>query len=167
MQGAVASIAQNTVTVTTKAGPTKVDITPSTRTFQNSTAQLSDVTVGSCVSISRAAPAPGGVPGPAASVTISVASNGKCGQSSGPKSSAGAVTAVNGLNVSVADTPGAPTVIPVNDKTKYVKRDATSALAITTGSCLQAVGTDVNAGVLQVLTATVSAPPPAGCPGVK
>lgn len=168
MQGAVASIAQNTVTVTTKAGPTKVDITPSTRVYQDTTAQLNAVSVGSCVTVRHAPAAPGGPPGPASSVTISVVpANGKCSQWNDPKTSAGAVTAINGPTVSVADSAGAATAIPVNDKTTYIKRDNTSALVITPGSCLNASGTQVNAGVLQAGGAIVSAPPAKGCPGVK
>ena len=120
----MASIAQSTVTVTTKTGPSKVDITPSTRISQDTPAQLSDVTVGSCVAISHAGRSAGGPPGPARAITVvPPASNGKCGQSSDAKSSSGAVTAVNGPAVSVADTTGAPTTIPVNDKTIYIKRD--------------------------------------------
>ncbi|WP_179466502.1 hypothetical protein [Mycolicibacterium vinylchloridicum] len=169
MQGAVAAIAQNNVTVTTKTGPSKVDILPTTKVLQDTPGQLSDITSGSCVAIKRAAAAPGGPPGPAANVTISAApTNGKCWQSSDPKASSGAVTAVNGQTVLVADTTGAPTAIPVNDKTRYVKRATTTALAITQGSCMIASGTQVNADVLQAISVTVSAAPVAGvCPGVK
>ncbi|SBS77814.1 hypothetical protein MHPYR_490027 [uncultured Mycobacterium sp.] len=164
----MASIAQSTVTVTTKTGPTTVDITPATKVFQDTIVRLDAVTVGSCVTIKHAAVAPGGPPAPAGSVTIDTpASNGECAQFTDAKTSAGAVTAINGQTVSVADTTEAPTAIPVNDKTMYIKRDSASALVITPGSCLRAQGTQANGGVLQVGGAIVSGPPPGGCPGVK
>ncbi|GAY16374.1 hypothetical protein MSZK_31000 [Mycobacterium sp. shizuoka-1] len=169
MQGAVASIAQSTVTVTTKTGPSRVDITAATKVSQVTPVDLRAVVVGSCVAISHGVSAPGAPPAPANTITVSTApASGKCKQFHDEKTATGAVTAVNGPSVLVADTDGAPTTVPVGDKTKFQRRDNTSALAITPGSCLKASGTQVNDGVLQVVSATVSTPPaPGKCPGVK
>jgi hypothetical protein len=170
VQGAVASISQITVTVTTKTGPTKVDITAATKIAQFTPVALDAVTVGGCVVIKHAAAPAGAPPAPATTVTVSaVPASGKCAQANDDKTSTGAVTAINGPTVLVADTSGAPTAVPVNEKTRYIKRVNTSALAITPGSCVRASGTEVNAGVLQSTSVTVSVPPPAPgvCTGVK
>lgn len=79
----------------------------------------------------------------------------------------GAITSVDGAAVSVADSAGAPIAVPVNEKTQYLRQAAVSAVDITQGACLTAVGTLDPGGTLQATTATVGMPAASGvCPGV-
>ena len=70
-----------------------------------------------------------------------------------------------GQMVSVATSPAAPTAIPVDQKTRYIKRTSMSALIITGGACLSAVGTVDPGGAMQALTATVVPSANGSCPG--
>jgi len=77
----------------------------------------------------------------------------------------GTVTSVNGQTVMVANSSAAPTAVPVNNETSYFRQASTSALVITQGACLSAVGTLDPSGALQATTATVGPLANGSCPG--
>ncbi len=114
----------------------------------------------------RQAPAaPGKPPAPAKSITISEATNGKCPQSSAGAVVRGSVTSINVPTVSVSTSSAPPTAIPVDPKTEYLKQTSESALIITPGVCLSAVGTVDPGGALQSNSATVGPAVNGACPG--
>jgi len=134
---------------------------------QISPAQLTDLTVGSCVAVVRQpAPAPGAPPAPAKSITISASSNGSCPENSSDKAFSGKVSSVNGQTVAVQTSPEAPTSITVDPATTYTKRTQVTALAITPGACLSAAGMLDPRGTLEAKTATINPLDTKGnCPG--
>ena len=163
-QGRVNSVSGSTVALGAKSGPTAVAITSSTRVSQVSIAKLTDVATGSCVDVRKAAAAkgappatsaPAAPPAPATRITVSAAPSGKCAQSSGDTFVTGAVTSVSGNSISVENAPAA---IPFDQQTTYFKKVDVSALAITQGACLTAVGTLDPGGVLKALSATIGLP---------
>jgi hypothetical protein len=166
VQGKVDSVTGTTVSLTAKAGPTKVIVAASTRVAEISPAQLLDVTNGSCVDVNRPAAAPGKPALPARSIVISAPpASGNCPQSAGTPLR-GTVASVNGQTVSVTTATGTPpTAIAVDPKTQYLKRTATSALVITQGVCMTASGAVDPSGALQATSVSVGPPPKKDCPG--
>ena len=79
VEGLVESVSGDTIALRTRTGSATVDFSPSTRVVEQTPAQLTDVTPGSCVNV-RATPQ--SAPPPAAitaqSVTITPAIDGKC-----------------------------------------------------------------------------------------
>ena len=166
--GRVDSVSDNSITISAKEGPTNVALSKSTRIFRNSPALLTDISVGTCVDIAHRAAEPGSSQPPARRITITGTSDGRpCRQGSSATGMRGAVTSIEGPTVSVAYSPEAPTAVPVNEKTQYLRQAAVTAQDITQGACLTAVGTLEPGGTLQATTATVGMPPASGvCPGV-
>ncbi|OBA81351.1 hypothetical protein A9W99_14265 [Mycobacterium sp. 1164966.3] len=167
--------------VTQKSGNATVNFTGSTKVTEVSTAALTDVTPGSCVSIRSAHGSHGGKPITAATVRVSQAVDGKCptGKESAPDSTttapsspsptpspstpsgkkpdvAGTVASVSGntINVTGTDANGNPsqTAVMVDDKTRYTKRAPADTQAIAQGKCMTAKGTKDSAGALQATT---------------
>jgi hypothetical protein len=166
-QGKVDTLAGSTVMMAAKEDPKRVAILPNTKVLQLSPGQLVDVKPGSCVDVRRAAPAPGGPPGPAKTITVSAASNGKCPEAIADNAVRGMVASVNGQTVSVSNSSQPePTAVTADPGTKYTRQASVSALAITPGACLSAVGTLDPGGVLQAASATVGPPVNGVCPGV-
>jgi hypothetical protein len=167
-QGRVDTLAGSTVMMAAKEDPKRVAILPNTKVLQLSPGQLVDVKPGSCVDVRRAAPAPGGPPGPAKTITVSAAeSNGKCSEAIADNAVRGTIASVNGQTVSVSNSSQPePTAVTVDPGTKYTRQASVSALAITPGACLSAVGTLDSGGVLQAASATVGSPVNGVCPGV-
>jgi hypothetical protein len=167
-QGRVDGLAGSTVMMAAKEDPKRVAILPNTKVLQLTPGQLVDVKPGSCVNVRRAAPAADGAPGPATTITISEAApNGICPEAIADNAVRGAVASVNGQTVSVSNTSQPePTAVTVDPGTQYTRQASVSALAITPGACLSAVGTLDPGGVLQAASATIGPPVNGVCPGV-
>ncbi|MGF2947360.1 DUF5666 domain-containing protein [Mycobacterium sp. Lab-001] len=177
VSGLVASVAGNAIQVTQKDDSNAtVDYTPTTKITETTSAALTDVTTGSCVSVWPAkaeAEAEAGQPVKAASVRVKPAVDGKCppgpkpaaaSSSPAPSGSAapppaepmrirGTVASVanNTINVTTNDAAGNPlqTAVTVDDKTTYTKQAEVTLDAITAGKCIKARGTEDSAGKLQ------------------
>jgi hypothetical protein len=173
-------VAGNAAQVTQQNGNATVDFNGSTRVTEVTPAALTDVTVGSCVSVRPQEEGHGAQPITAASVRVSPAVDGKCpqakdaGPGSGPGSTPpapsgspttapakrsvvqGAVASVAGntINVTTTDASGnaTKTAVTVSDKTKYTKRAAANTQAISAGKCMTAKGTQDGGGALQATT---------------
>ena len=182
VSGLIASVSGNSAQVTQKSGNATVNFTGSTKVTEVSTATLTDVTPGSCVSVRSAHGSHGGKPVTAATVRVSPAVDGKCptGKQSAPDSTttppsspttptsspstppgrksdvAGTVASVSGntINVTSTDANGNPsqTAVTVDDKTKYTKRTPADTQAIAAGKCMTAKGTKDSGGALQATT---------------
>jgi hypothetical protein len=165
--GQVASVSGNAVQVSENSGTATVDLSPSAKVTEYTTAQLTDIAAGNCVTVvAKPAPAPGG-PATAISVQVSPpAGDGKCPQ---PKPAAagspdapapdkpfpavGTVASVEGNNIKVADIDanGNPsqTEVTVTDKTQYTKGVPATSQAVAQGKCITARGTIDGGGTLQ------------------
>ncbi|HEU4361535.1 MAG TPA: DUF5666 domain-containing protein [Mycobacterium sp.] len=179
--GPVASVSGNTFQVTAADGPATVQLTDSTTVSEAVPAQLSDVTVGSCIT---AAPTPESAPADSGAITakwvmVSTAVGGKCPQRGGqggtpPPAPAqhrgvrGVVNAVAGSTVTVtrtdADGNTSPATVTTTDATHYRKRVTAGPQAITQGKCAAARGANDANGVLQATNVTVWTSTEGGCP---
>jgi Domain of unknown function (DUF5666) len=164
VEGLVESVSGNVIQLRTRTGSATVDFTPSTRVVEQTPAQLTDVTPGSCVNV-RATPQ--SAPPPAAitaqAVTITSATDGKCPP---PAGFYGTVTSVSGNTIVVNGMgTGGPTStnVTVADSTTYNKQTASSSQAIEHGRCMGAQGTN-SGGALQAMTIALQACPPMGRP---
>lgn len=174
--GPITSVTGNTFEVAQSSGSTTVEVTESTTISEAVPAQLSDVTVGSCV---KAGPTPDSAPADSGAitakwVTVSPTVDGKCPQrpaSSPPAPQPaqhhirGVVNSVAGNTVTVtrADGSGNATVT-VTDATHYRKRVASGIQAITQGKCAVARGASQSSGVLQAAKVVVWASNDGNCP---
>lgn len=171
VSGLIASVAGNAIHVTQNENDnTTVEFTPSTKVTEVTTAALTDVTAGSCITVQPAHEgSSGGQAVTAASVHVSAPVNGKCPQSkeSAPGSSStapsgapakraaieGAIASVvdNTIEVTSTDASGTSTqtAVTVNNKTRYMKEAAATSQAITPGKCIAARGTKDSSGTLQ------------------
>jgi Domain of unknown function (DUF5666) len=167
VEGLVESVSGNTIQLRTRTGSATVGFSPSTRVFEVTGAQLTDVTPGSCVNV-RATPqsAPPGTGGAitAQAVTITPATDGKCPP---PAGFYGTVTSVSGNTIAVtgigAGGPATPTNVTVTNATSYNKQAPTNDQAIAHGRCMGAQGTNSD-GVLQAMMISLQACPPMGHP---
>lgn len=181
VEGMVSSVSGNTIHLRLRDGTATVNFSPTTTVTEVSSAQLTDVTVGSCVDVEptpETAQAAGGVT--AQSVTISPAVDGKCppaptAASTPPPASPGApaenpahygmVSSVSGNTITLTNSGGKSpqTNVTVIDTTTYVKQLPSNTQAITQGKCLAAQGPD-EGGVVQATTIELQACPPMGRP---
>lgn len=181
VEGMVSSLSGNTIHLRLRTGTATVNFSPSTTVIEVSSAQLTDVTVGSCADVEptpETAQAPSGVT--AQSVTISPAVDGKCpppptAASTPSPTSPGAphensgvygmVGSVSGNAITLTTTGGKlpQTTVTVTDTTTYVKQLPSNTQAITQGKCLAAQGPDEGGGV-QATTIELQACPPMGRP---
>lgn len=178
--GSIASVAGNTFQVTEAGGTATVQFTDSTTVSEAVPAELSDVTVGSCI---MAAPAPESAPADSGTITakwvmVGTAVGGKCpgrpANSPPPAAPAqhrgvrGVVDSVAGSTVTVtrtdADGNTSPATVTVTDATHYRKRVPASPQAIIPGRCAAARGANDNNGVLQATNVTVWASGDGHCP---
>lgn len=160
MAGLIASVNNNTLTVTDNNVTSTIGFSPSTKISELTPASLTDATVGSCVTVraARGDNASGGAM-TAAAVTISAAKNGQCfanikpaaaGSPVGHGEVRGTVTSVgNGsLVVTPADS-STPATVTLTGATTYAKRATATIQAITQGKCATARGTTDSSGTLQ------------------
>jgi hypothetical protein len=165
VEGLVESVSGNAIQLRTRTGAATVDFTPSTRVFEVTPAQLTDVTPGSCINV-RATPqsAPTGAAITAQSVTITPAIDGKCPP---PAGFYGTVTSVSGNTIAVnsmgAGGQTTPTNVTVTNTTSYSKQAVSNDQAIEHGKCMGAHGTN-SGGVLQATTVSLEPCPPMGRP---
>ena len=161
VEGLVESVAGNAIQLRTRTGSATVDFSPSTRVVEQTPAELTDVTPGSCINV-RATPQ--SAPPPAAitaqSVTITPAIDGKCPP---PAGFYGTVTSVSDNTIAVSGLGPAPTNVTVADSTTYNKQTPSSSDAIANGKCMGAQGTNSD-GALQAMTIALQACPPMGGP---
>jgi hypothetical protein len=155
------------VTQQKKGTAATVDFTTSTKVSEVTSAGLTDVTAGSCVTVRPTRDnAPNGGTITAASVRVSPADNGSCPQPAQPQPNSGVqgtVASVAGNTITI-NTTSTPQTVTVSDKTKYTKEAAANSQAIAQGKCLQAQGTDNN-GALQATTIRVQQAADGKCPG--
>jgi Domain of unknown function (DUF5666) len=184
VKGQIDSVSGSTIQVSQRSGSTTVDFTPSTKVSELASAQLTDITTGSCVSVhpDRHSDSPGGNAITARSVWISTVVDGKCLE---PKQPAGAATpppgspaphhqtsgqvasvAGNTITVNSTDPSGnsSQTTVTVTDTTKYTKTTATDAQAIAQGKCIVAQGTNDGSGALQATAITIQQGDNGQCP---
>ena len=161
VEGLVESVSGGTIALRTRTGSATVDFSPHTRVVEQTPAQLTDVTPGSCINV-RATPQ--SAPPPAAitaqSVTITPAVDGKCPP---PAGYYGTVNSVSGNTIAVSGLGPTPTNVTVADSTTYAKQTPSSSDAIANGKCMGAQGTN-DGGALQAMTIALQACPPMGRP---
>lgn len=172
IEGLVRSVSGNTIQLTQRdrTGAT-VDFSPQTMVTELGSAQLSDVTHGSCVNVKAAAgSAPPGGSITAESVEISPAFAGKCPPPAVPPSGPGSgvsgmVDSVKGDTIAVTGTDptgkATHTNVTATNTTTYTKHAPTNAQAIQNGKCMAAQGT-LSGGVLQATTIDLEPCPPMG-----
>jgi Domain of unknown function (DUF5666) len=178
VNGLIDSVSGSTIQVSAKSGPTTVDFTPSTAVSEITPAQLTDVTAGSCVSVSpdHHGGAPEGGAINARSIRISAAVDGTCPAPAHPAGGGshhqapprGQVASVTGNTITLnsTDAQGNPSPLTVNvtDTTKYSKSTTTDAHAIAQGKCIAAHGTRDSGGALQATTISVQQADNGNCP---
>jgi hypothetical protein len=167
VNGMIASVSGDAIQVTQRSGNATVDFTPSTKITETTPAQLTDVTVGSCVAAHPTRDtADNGGSITAQFVRISPAVDGKCQEPKHPASGnakhrlvSGTVASVAGNTISVnatdADGNNSPANVTVTDTTKYTKQTATDAQALGQGKCVAARGTKDDSGTLQATSISV------------
>jgi hypothetical protein len=169
VNGLIASVSGNAIQVTQTTGPATVDFTPSTKITEVTPAQLTDVTVGSCVAVHPTRDS-AGTSGTitARSVRVTPAVDGKCPEPKHHAGVSGTVASVssNTITVNDADANGntSGTNVTVTDTTKYTKQAATDAQALTQGQCIAARGTKDDSGTLQATSISVQSADNGGCP---
>jgi Domain of unknown function (DUF5666) len=173
VEGLVRSVSGTTIQLTQRdRTAATVDFTPTTMVTELTSAQLSDVTPGSCVDV-KAVPgsAPPGGAITAQSIEISPALGGKCpppaGQPSSQPAAFGTVASVTGNAFTVTGTDptgrSTHTNVTVSSTTTYIKHAPTNAQAIQQGKCMAAQGINTG-GMLQAATIDLEPCPPMGRP---
>jgi hypothetical protein len=173
VSGLIASVAGNAAQVNQQSGTATVDFTDSTKVTEVTSATLTDVAAGSCVSVRSK---DGNQT--ATSVRISPAAGGNCAPAKGPAPSGtpttgpgkhapvqGTVASVAGNTITINTAAGAPQTVTVTDKTKYTKEAAATSQAIAAGKCITAKGGE-NGGVLQATTISLRPANNGKCPEV-
>ncbi len=156
VHGLIASVSGNAVQVTETTGTATVDVSPSTKVTEYTTARLTDIAAGNCVNVfATPAAAPGG-PVTANSVQLTLqGGDGKCPhpKNAQPRRVIGTVASVAGdtINVAVTDANGNPseTHVTVADTTRYSKAASATSQAIAQGKCITGLGTKDGGGTLQ------------------
>ena len=174
VRGLIASVSGNAVQVTEPTGTATVNVSPSAKVTEYTSAQVTDVAVGNCVRvIAKPAPPPGG---PATAIAVQLnppGGDGKCPQpkpagagspgAPGPDQpflATGTVASVDGNDVKVADIDAngnpAQTEVTVTDKTEYNKGVPANSQAVAQGKCITALGTINKGGTLQAALVTLT-----------
>ena len=170
VSGLIASVSGNAVQVNQKSGTATVDINGSTQIAQITTAQLTDVTPGSCVTARLPHDSAQGAP--ARHVMIAPATNGGCNAPRNGHAAVvrGTVASVNGDTVVVNVNQNGSTSqanLTVDNNTTYTKRASATSAAITQGECLAARGTNDTSGALQATNVTVAPAQNGSCHGAR
>ena len=166
----IASVSGNTIQVNQKNGSATVDVNESTQIAQITTAQLTDVTPGSCVTARLPHDSAQGAP--ARHVIIAPATNGDCNAPRNGNAAVvrGTVAWVNGNTVVVNVNQNGSTSqanLTVDNNTTYMKRTSATSAAITQGECLAARGTNDTNGALQATSVTVAPAQNGSCRGAR
>jgi hypothetical protein len=149
--------------VNQRNGTATVDVTPSTTVAELTSAQLTDVTAGSCVAVRPTHDGgSGGAQVTARNVVIGTAPSGTCTAPQHARAGAvrGTVASVNGntVVVNVTDQSGSTSQanVAIDNTTTYEKRALATPAAITQGKCLAARGSNDSSGSLQATAVTVT-----------
>ncbi|MCV7178684.1 DUF5666 domain-containing protein [Mycolicibacterium sphagni] len=184
--GLITSVTGNTLVVAQNNASATVGFSSATKVSEVTPAALTDVTVGSCVSVR---PARGTAAGQdssvtAASVLISAPRDGQCftggrqsagspsaqapGGPSGHQGLRGTVTSVGGNTLAVTTSGGtSPTTVDLSDSTTYAKRAPASAQEIAQGKCVTARGNTDGGGTLQADMISLRPADNGSCPSMK
>ncbi|BBZ39113.1 DUF5666 domain-containing protein [Mycobacterium conspicuum] len=162
VEGLVQSVSGGVIALRTRSGSATVDFSPQTRVVEQTPAELTDVTPGSCINV-RATPQSARPPAAitAQSVTITPAVDG--GECPPPAGYYGTVTSISGNTIAVNGLGPTPTTVTVTDSTTYNKQTPSSSDAIANGKCMGAQGSN-EGGALQAMTIALQACPPMGRP---
>ncbi len=168
VEGLVGSVSGNTIQLTQRdTTAATVDFSPKTMVTELTSAQLTDVTPGSCADVQTgpASVPPGGAI-TAQSVTISPSEGGRCPPPQGP-GVYGTVASATGNTIAITGTDPAGktthTNVTVTNTTTYTKHAVTNTQAIQQGKCMAAQGTN-SGGALQAATIDLEPCPPMGRP---
>ncbi|BBZ78643.1 hypothetical protein MANY_39800 [Mycolicibacterium anyangense] len=182
--GLIESVSGTTASVQKRDGTVTVGFSASTKVWETDPAAVTDVTVGSCVSVR---PEHGGAPGPNGSLTAAVvqivpAKNSGCFVSAQPSTASapasgspgptgpvrGTVSSIGGnsliINASGAPT---PTTVALASNTTYAKRVPANIQAIAQGKCITARGTTDSSGTLQADMIALHPADNGKCPGSR
>ncbi|BBX07934.1 DUF5666 domain-containing protein [Mycolicibacterium aichiense] len=168
VSGLITSVNGGTLAVSDKSVTSNVGFTSATKVSELTPAAVTDVTVGSCVSVR---PARGSSPAPdgsvaAAAISVSAPRDGHCfagarqqagstastppGGPAGHGDLRGTVASVSGGTLVVTVAGGTtPTNVTLSATTTYTKRAAADVQAIAQGMCVTARGTKDASGTLQ------------------
>jgi hypothetical protein len=158
VSGLIASVSGDSVQVNQAGGTATVNVSATTKITEYTTAQLTDIAAGSCVSAVSAPqspPAPGGAVTAKSVKLVPQVSDGKCPQpkNAQPGAVIGTVASVAGntIKVNVTDGNGNPaeTDVTFTDTTQYTREASATPQAIAQGKCLSALGTKDGGGTLQ------------------
>ncbi|MCV7343201.1 DUF5666 domain-containing protein [Mycolicibacterium rhodesiae] len=187
VSGLITSVNGDTLAVSDKNVASNVGFTSATKVSEVTPAALTDVTVGSCVSVR---PARGTSPAPdgsvtAAAISISAPRDGQCyagarqqagsaaptppgGPAGHGGGTRGTVASISGgtLVVTVAGS-NTPTTVTVSNTTTYTKRAAADIQAIAQGKCVTARGTKDASGTLQASMIGLRPANNGGCPSMN
>jgi hypothetical protein len=150
-------VSGTTITLTGANGPATVDVTPSTRVRELTSAALTDLTAGQCVAIRPTKDSAGSASVTAAAVLFGPADNGQCappGRRQG-HGVIGTVASVGGNAITVTTSDNSPATVTVTADTRYAKRTMADPSAIVAGLCLMAQGTKAGDGSLQATSVNV------------
>jgi hypothetical protein len=150
-------VSGTTITLTGANGPATVDVTPSTRVRELTSAALTDLTAGQCVAIRPTKDSAGSASVTAAAVLFGPADNGQCappGRRQG-HGVIGTVASVGGNAITVTTSDNSPATVTVTADTRYAKRTTADPSAIVAGLCLMAQGTKAGDGSLQATSVNV------------
>lgn len=174
--GLIASVSGSAIQVTqSNNASATVDFTNATNVTEIVSAQLTDVTAGSCIAVRPTRDSAQGGAVTAQTVLVSPANNGNCaapqasqGGRGGPNRHGvrGAVASVNG-NTIVVTTGGNQTNVTVTPTTTYAKRAASNTQAIAGGKCISARGTKDSGGTLQATAINLRPADNGNCPGAR
>jgi Domain of unknown function (DUF5666) len=166
VNGMIASVSGDAIQVTQQSGNATVDFSPSTKISEVTPAQLTDVTVGSCVAVHPIRDSADSGAITAQFVRVSPAVDGKCQEPKHPaganakhRAVSGTVASVAGntmtINATDADGNSSQSNVTVTDTTKYTKQTGTDAQALGQGKCIAARGTKDDSGTLQATAISV------------
>jgi hypothetical protein len=181
--GLITSVTGNTLAVSDNNVTSTVGFSSATKVSEMTPAALTDITVGSCVSVRPArgaAPASDGSVA-AAAIVVSAPRDGQCftggRQPAGSRTAPGGHASHGGIRGTVASVGGStmvvtaagsttPTNVTLSDTTTYAKRGAAGIQAIAQGKCVNARGTTDGADSLQADMIALRPANNGGCPSM-
>lgn len=158
VSGLITSVTGGTLAVSDKNATSSVGFTSATKVSEVTPAAVTDVTVGSCVSVR---PARGSSPAPdgsmtAAAISVSAPRDGQCFAGARQQAASaghgvrGTVTSVSGSTLVVTEAGGnTPLNVTLASTTTYTKRAPADVQAIAQGKCVTARGAKDASGTLQ------------------
>jgi hypothetical protein len=177
--GQLVQINGQTLILTSAAGDTTVSYTSTTTITKTSTSTLADIVPGTCIVATGQKDATGMLV--ATTVRVSPKTSAGCltvrtGPSPAPGASprpspsaqsnvsfvAGAVTAANGISITVLTATAGSVTITVPTTATVSRTSAATTADLLTGECLRATGPKDSAGAVQATSITITPPGPSG-----